>query len=142
MADKHLSTSSNPVRQPASDLDISAILIAERLIGEILGWDLVDWPAVELHKDRKFFFGRRRRGEVSIHDQLKPLFDRCDPCKNDYSALKPSPIVNDNLSKLVGWLSLPPCRQAQPARGRSDWSGTPANGGTGEAPSDRDPPPA
>lgn len=94
----------NPVRQRALDLDISAILIAERLIGEILGWNLVDWAAVEPHKGRKFFFGRARKSEVSIHDQLKPLYDRCDPGKNDYSALKPSPIVNDNLSKLVGCL--------------------------------------
>ena len=101
MADKHLSTSPNPVRQRAPDLDISAILIGERLVGEILGWDFVDWVAVEPHKGRKFFFGRTRRGEVSIHDQLKPLYDRCDPGKNDYSALKPSPIVNANLSKLV-----------------------------------------
>lgn len=69
-----------------------------------MGWDLVDWAAVEPYKGRKFSFGRTRRGEVSIHDQLKPLFDRCDPGNNDYSALKPSPIVNDNLSKLVGCL--------------------------------------
>ena len=104
MADKQVSASPNPVRQRAPDLDISAILIGERLVGEILGWDFVDWAAVEPHKGRKFFFGRTRRGEVSIHDQLKPLFDRCDPGKNDYSALKPSPIVNANLSKLVDCL--------------------------------------
>lgn len=104
MADKQLSTAPDPVRRRAPDLDISAILITERLVGEILSWDLVDWAAVEPHKGRKFFFGRTRKSEVSIHDQLKPLFDRCDPGKNDFSALKPSPIVNDNLSKLVGCL--------------------------------------
>ncbi|MGH1481973.1 MAG: hypothetical protein ACRBM6_25115 [Geminicoccales bacterium] len=42
MADKKVSTSPNPGRQRARDLDISAILIAERLIGAILSWDLVD----------------------------------------------------------------------------------------------------
>jgi len=45
-----------------------------------------------------------RKSEVSIHDQLKPLFDRCDPGKNDHSALEPSPIVNASLSKLVDCL--------------------------------------
>lgn len=90
--------------QRIPDLDVSAILIAERLVGEILGWDLVDWSAVEPHKGKRFFFGRTRIGEASIHNQLKPLFDRCDPGKNDFSALKPSPIVNANLSKLVGCL--------------------------------------
>jgi hypothetical protein len=85
----------------ALDLDISANLIAERLVGEILGWDLVDWPAIELHKGRKFSFGHQRKKDPSIYGQLRPLFDRCDPIKKDFSALKPSPIVNASLTKLV-----------------------------------------
>ena len=32
------------------------------------------------------------------------MFDRCDPDKNDFSALKPSPIVNASLSRLVSCL--------------------------------------
>ena len=88
----------------APDLDISAILIAERLIGEILGWDLVDWAAIEPHQGRKFSFGRQRQGESSIHDHLRPLFDRCDPARSDLSALRPSPVVNANLTRLVGYL--------------------------------------
>lgn len=104
MAEKERSASPRPKGQRIPDLDISALLIAERLVGEILGWDLVDWSAVEPHKGKRFFFGRTRLGEASIHDQLQPLFDRCDPGKNDFSALKPSPVVNANLSKLVGCL--------------------------------------
>ena len=104
MKDNPISTSIPEAGRRSLDLDISAVLIAERLVGEILGWDLVDWPVVEPHKGKKFFFGRQRRGEGAIHDQLKPLFDRCAPDKNDFSALRPSPIVNANLSKLVGYL--------------------------------------
>ncbi|MGH1478022.1 MAG: hypothetical protein ACRBM6_04715 [Geminicoccales bacterium] len=83
------------------DLDVSAILIAERLVGGILGWDKVDWSVVESHRSRRFSFGRQRQDNLSIHDQLKPFFDRCDPGRGDFSALKPSPAVNHNLSNLV-----------------------------------------
>jgi len=105
------------MRRHALDLDISAVLIAERMIGEILGWNLVDWPAVEPHKSRKFFFGRQRQTEPSIHDHLKPLFDRCDREKDDVNALKPSPVVNANLGKLVRYLCRHIGRHALPGGG-------------------------
>ena len=104
MKEKNIFMHARPTGPRAPDLDTSALLIAERLIGEILSWDLVDWSAVELYKGKKFFFGRTRTGGASIHDQLKPLFDRCDPGGTDFSALKPSPVVNANLSRLVGCL--------------------------------------
>jgi hypothetical protein len=104
LTNEQLSTFPESKGRQAPDLEISAILIAERLVGVILGWDLVDWSAVEPHKGKRFFFGRTSMVEASIHDQLAPLFDRCDPGKNDFSALKPSPIVNANLSSLVGYL--------------------------------------
>ncbi len=104
MEKEHLAAPSKQTSSRSLDLDISARLIAERMVGEILGWDLVDWSVVEPHKGKKFFFGRQPRGDRSIYHQLKPLFDRCDPGNNDFSALKPSPIVNANLSKLVGYL--------------------------------------
>jgi len=102
----------------ALDLDISAILLAEGLVGEIFGWDLVDWPAVQSHKGRKYFFERQQQGQPSIHDQLKPIFDCCDPWTNDFSPLKPSPIVNHNLTKLVGLLCRHIGRHALPIDGR------------------------
>ena len=102
MAEKQLPAPAKQANKRVLDFDTSAVLIAERLIGEILGWDLVDWAAVDPHKGRRFFFGRQWRSDPSIHSQLKPLFDRCDIDKNDFSALKPSPVVNANLSKLVG----------------------------------------
>lgn len=108
MAEEHLSMPSKQTSPRSFDLNFSAVLLAERLVGEIFGWDLVDWGAVEPHKGRKFFFGRQRQSDPSIHDQLKPLFDRCDPSRNDFSALKPSPVVNDCLTRLVGSL----CRHA------------------------------
>lgn len=104
MVEKIITALSGPKRKRLLDLDISAMLIVERLVGEILGWDQVGWSAVEPHKHRKFFFGRQRQGAPSIHDQLKPFFERCDPGTGDFAALKPSPIVNDSLAKLVGHL--------------------------------------
>lgn len=104
MVKENIRPNSNRQAQSSLDLDISAVLISERLIGEIFGWDLVDWSAIERHKGRKFFFGRQRKGDPSIHDHLKPYFDRCDPSKNDFSPLKPSPILNANLSRLVDHL--------------------------------------
>ncbi len=78
------------------------MLLAERFVGEILGWDLVDWPAVAQHKGRKFSFQQQRWRGPSIHDRLTPFFERCDPERDDFSPLKPSPIVNDGLTRLVG----------------------------------------
>lgn len=104
MAETNISTSHDKKYQRLIDLDISAVLIAERLVGEILGWDQVDWSAVEPHRNRKFFFGRQRQRDPSIHDQLKPFFDRCNVVIGHFSALKPSPVVNANLTKLVGHL--------------------------------------
>lgn len=86
------------------DIDISAMLIAERLVGEVFGWALVDWSVVEPHKGRRFFFGHQHGDGLSIHDQLKPMFDRCNPAQNDFSALRPSPVINANLTRLVGCL--------------------------------------
>lgn len=104
MTDEQLATVFQQKSRRVLDLDISAHLLAERLIGEILGWDLVDWPTVLPHQGRKFSFGRQRQRIASIHDQLKPHFDRCDPSRHDFSPLRPSPVVNDNLSRLVGHL--------------------------------------
>ncbi len=104
MADGNISTSTGRRSRRSLDIDISIVLIAERLVGEIFGWDRVDWPALEHHKNRKFFFGRQRQDNPSVYEQLKPLFDRCVPEAGDFSALKPSPVVNDNLTKLVGHL--------------------------------------
>ena len=101
MAKEDTSTSPEHANSRILDLDIDALLISERLVGEILGWDLVDWSAIEPHKGRKFSFGHQRRKYPSIFEQLKPFFDRCDPIKNDFSALKPSPIVNASLTRLV-----------------------------------------
>lgn len=103
LVNKQVVTNSKQQGQRVLDLGISAALIAERMIGEILSWDLVDWSTIERHRGKKFSF-ERRRGEVSIHDQLKPLFDRCDHGQGDFATLRPSPIVNANLSKLVGYL--------------------------------------
>ena len=120
MADGNVSTSTGQKSRLSLDIDISAVLIAERLVGEILGWDRIDWSTLEPHKSRKFFFGRQRRGAPSVYEQLKPLFDRCDPEAGDFSALKPSPVVNDCLTKLVGHL----CRHV----GRHAMSGNEEDG--------------
>lgn len=104
MRKEHSTTLVTSGSRHALDLDISTILIVERLVGELLGWDEVDWSTVQPHKGRKFSFGRQRQNEPSIYDQLMPLFDRCDPAVGDFSTLKPSPVVNANLSKLVGYL--------------------------------------
>jgi len=104
LAEDDTSTSPKHPNARSLDLDIGALLISERLVGEILGWDLVDWSAVEPHQGRKFSFGHQRKKDPSIYEQLKPLFDRCDHDKKDFSALKPSPIVNGSLTRLVGSL--------------------------------------
>lgn len=104
MAEINVSVSPGKKNRRLIDLDISTVLIAERLVGEILGWNQVDWSAVEPHRNRKFFFGRQRQRDPSIHDQLKPFFDRCGPLTGNFSALKPSPTVNANLTRLVGHL--------------------------------------
>ena len=92
------------------------MLIAERLIGELLGWDRVDWPALEPHKSRRFFFGRRQRSSPSVHDRLKRLLDRSVVEAGDFSALKPSPVVDDNLSRLVGHLCRHIGKDSMPGR--------------------------
>ena len=104
MADGSVSTLAGEKNRQPIDIDISAVLIVERLVGEILGWDQVDWPVLAPHRRRKFFFGRQRQGNPSVHGQLKPIFDRCVPEAGNFSALKASPVVNDNLTKLVGHL--------------------------------------
>lgn len=95
---------SRPKRGNAIDLDVSAVLIGERSIGEIFGWALVDWTMIESHRGRRFHFGQQVRQDPSIHDQLKPLFESCHPEPCGFGALKPSPVVNINLTKLVGYL--------------------------------------
>ena len=119
MADGNISATTGQKSRHSLDIDISAVLIAERLLGEILGWDRVDWSALEPHKSRKFFFGRQRQNNPTVYDQLKPFFDRCDLAAGDFSALKPSPVVNDNLTKLVGHLCQHIGRHSMPVN-RSD----------------------
>ncbi len=101
MAKEDTSTPPKHVTSRSLDLDIGAVLISERLVGEILGWDLVDWSAIKPYEGQKFFFGHQGKEGPSIYEQLKPFFDRCDPIKNEFSALRPSPIVTASLTKLV-----------------------------------------
>jgi hypothetical protein len=86
------------------DPEGSVLLIAERTIGELLGWDGVDWPAVARHQGRKFFFEQRKwQRSGAIYPTLKPLFDRCAP--GNTAPLRPSPAVNYALQRLAALLA-------------------------------------
>ncbi|MEZ5935178.1 MAG: hypothetical protein R3F54_25265 [Alphaproteobacteria bacterium] len=86
-------------------LDVSPGLLGEHLIGRILGWEQVDWSIIERHREgRRFSFRREPCPEPAIHDQLTPLLKRCNPAIGEYAPLAPSPTVNRNLTRLIGYL--------------------------------------
>jgi hypothetical protein len=102
--ERHIETGGQSRRGRQAPLEVSSGLIGEHMIGQIFGWEQVDWPMVDRHPGRRFSFRRKRRLEPAIHDRLTPLFERCDPAACDFAPLAPSPTVDGNLTRLIGYL--------------------------------------
>jgi hypothetical protein len=81
--------------------NLDALLIAERAIGEIFGWDRVDWSLVRRQRGRRFAFDRDQQMTPAVHEALLPLFDRCRPAEGSFAPLRPSPVVNRALGRMI-----------------------------------------
>jgi hypothetical protein len=86
-------------RPSGDDLLVVKGWSAPRIIGEIFGWEHVTQKEMEaLRASSELPEDRSRK---SIYQELEPLWQQCNEETGDYSPLKPSDAINENLKYLV-----------------------------------------
>lgn len=78
---------------------------AARIIGEVFGWEHLtenDWKSLTQCPPQGFHPDRDSQSlRASIFNELKALWDQCDPSAHDFSSLRPGDTVNHDLCAFV-----------------------------------------